>query len=82
MKGETNFVADTLLRPSSSAIRNDSIINYKELSEEQALNAEFTQLRHSMSSTLDFQLLRSFDNVLVWCDVSIGHARPYITANF
>ena len=59
VKSETNFVADALLRPSVSAIRSDSIINYKELSD-QAF-AEFT-------STLDFQLLKSFNNVLVWCD--------------
>ena len=81
-KGETNFVADALSRPALSTIRNDSIINYKELSKDQALDAEFMRLRHSTSSTLDFQLLKSFDNVLVWCDVSTGHARLYITAKF
>ena len=35
MKGETNFVADALSRPSVSAIGGASVINYKELSEDQ-----------------------------------------------
>ena len=82
VKGETNFVADALSLPFVSAIGSASVINYKELSEDQALDAEFTRLQHSMSSTLDFQPLKSFDNILVWCDVSTGHARPYITAKF
>ena len=73
VKGETNFVADALLRPSVSAIGSASTINYKELSEDQALDTEFT---------LNFQLLKSFDTNLIWCDVSTGHNRPYITAKF
>ena len=32
--------------------------------------------------TLNFKLLKSFDNNLIWCDVSTGHTRPYITAKF
>ena len=86
-KGETNFVADALSRPSVSVnqlqrIKRTSAINYKELSADQALNAEFTRLRHSTSSTMNFQLLKSFDNHLIWCDVSTGHNRPYLTENF
>ena len=77
VKGETNLVADALSRPSVSAIGS-----YKELREDQALDAEFTQLRHSTSSTLNLQLLKSFDNNLIWCDVSTGHTRSYITAKF
>ena len=34
VKGETNFVADALSRPSVSAIGSASAINYKELSED------------------------------------------------
>ena len=82
VKGETNFVADALSVPSVSTIGGASAINYRELSEDQALDAEFTLLRHLTSSTLNFQLLKSFDNNLIWCDVSTGHARPYITAKF
>ena len=65
-----------------SAIGSASAINYKELSEDQALDTEFTRLRQSMSSTLKFKLLKSFDNNLIWCDVSTGHTSPYITAKF
>ena len=54
VKDEIHFVADTLSRPSVTAIGSASVINYKELSEDQALDAEFTRLRHSTSSTLDF----------------------------
>ena len=82
VKGETHFVADALSRPSVSAIGSASVINYKELSEDQALDTEFTRLRHSRSSTLNFELLKSFDNNLMWCDVSTGHTRPYIKAKF
>ena len=82
VKGETNFVADALSRPSVSAIDNTSAINYKELSADQALDAEFTRLRHSTSSTMNFKLLKSFDNHLIWCDVSTGHNRPYLTERF
>ena len=31
---------------------------------------------------MNFKLLKSFDNQLIWCDVSTGHNRPYITAKF
>ena len=82
VKGKTNFVADALSRPSVSAIDNTSAINYKELSADQALDAEFTRLRHSTSSTMNFKLLKSFDNHLIWCDVSTGHNRPYLTERF
>ena len=57
VRGETNFVVDALSRPSVSAIGSASVINYRELSKDQALDAEFTRFRHSTSSTL-------FDNNL------------------
>ena len=79
VKGETNFVADALSRPTVSSIDNTSTINYKDLSTDQALDSEFTRLRHSKSSTMHFKLLKSFDNNLIWCDVSTGHIRPYVT---
>ena len=84
VKGETNFVADAIFRcrPSVSFIDSTSTINYKELSADQALDTEFTRLRHSTSSTINFQLLKLFDNNLIWCDVSTGHIRPYITTKF
>ena len=44
VKGETNFVADALSRPSVSAINDGPVINYKELSIDQAKDAEFTRL--------------------------------------
>ena len=64
VKGETNFVADALSRPSVSFIDSTSTINYKEL--RSGLDTEFTRLRHSTSSTMNFQLLKSFDNNLIW----------------
>ena len=82
VEGETNFVADALSQPTVSFIENTSTINYKELSADQALDTEFTRLRHSKSSTINFQLLKAFDNNVIWCDVSTGHTRPYITAKF
>ena len=82
VKGETNFVADALSRPSVSAINDGPVINYKKLSLDQAKDAEFTRLRHSTTSTMNFKLLKSFDNQLIWCDVSTGHNRPYLTAKF
>ena len=82
VKGETNFVADTLSRSSVSAIDSTLAINYKKISAGQALDTEFTRLRHSTSSTMNFQLLKSLDNNLIWCDMSTGHIRPYITAIF
>ena len=63
-------------------IDNGPAINYKDLSIDQAQDAEFTRLRHSTLSTMNFKLLKSFDNQLIWCDVSTGHNRPYITAKF
>ena len=78
----TNFVADALSRPSVSFIDSTATINYKELSADQTLDTEFTRLRHSTPSTINFQILKSFDNNLIWCDVSTGHIRPYIIAKF
>ena len=82
VKGETNFVTDALSRPTVSFIDNTSTINYKDLSTDQALDTEFTRLRHSKSSTMNFKLLKSFDNNLIWCDVSTGHIGPYVTEKF
>ena len=65
IKGETNFVADALSRPSVSAIHDGPVIDYKELSLDQANDAEFTRLRHSTTSTMNFKLLKSFDNQLL-----------------
>ena len=31
---------------------------------------------------MNLKLLKSFDNQLIWCDVSTGHNRPYLTAKF
>ena len=69
VEGKTNFVADALSRSSVSAIDSASVINYKEL-------------KHSPSTTLDFQLIKTFDDNLVWCDVSTGRTRPYVTSKF
>ena len=63
VKGETNFDADALSRPSVSVIDNGPAINYKDLSIDQAQDARFTRLRHSTSSTLNFKLLKSADLV-------------------
>ena len=82
VKGKTNFVADALSRPSVSAIHDGPAIDYKELSLDQANDAEFTRLRHWTTSTMKFKLLKLFDNQLIWCDVSTGHNRPYLTAKF
>ena len=65
VKEETNFVADALSRPSVSVIDNGPARNYKDLSIDQAQDAEFTRLRHSTSSTMNFKLLKSFDNQLI-----------------
>ena len=82
VKGETSFVADALSRPTVSFIDNTSTKNYKDLSTDQALDTEFTRLRHSKSSTMNFKLLKSFDNNLILCDVSTGHIRPYVSEKF
>ena len=55
-------------------------MNYKELSADQALDTECTRLRQS--ATMNFQLLKSLDNNLIWCDVSTEHIRLNITAQF
>ena len=80
--GETNFIADALSRPSVAVIDHGSAINYKDLSIDQAQDAEFTRMKHSTTFTMNFKLLKSFDNQLIWCDVSTGHNRPYITVKF
>ena len=86
VKGKTNFVADALSRPSVSAIHDGPAIDYKELSLDQANDAEFTRLRHSTTSTMKFKLLKSFNNQLIWCDVSTGHitnaTKPLINTRF
>ena len=58
-------MADALSRLTVSFIDNTSTINYKDLSTDQALDTEFTRLRHSKSSTMNFKLLKSFDNNLM-----------------
>ena len=78
----TNFVADALSRPTVSAIEYDAAINYKDLSTNQASDKEFICLRHSTTSNMEFRLLKTFDNVLVWCDIMTGHSRPYVTEKF
>ena len=46
------------------------------------MDTEFTRLRHSKSSTMNFKLLKSFDDNLIWCDVSTGLIWPYVTTKF
>ena len=82
VKGETKFVAVALSRPTVSFIDNTSTVNYKDLSTDRALDTEFSRLRHSKSSTMNFKLLISFHNNLIWCDVLTGHIRPYVTEIF
>ena len=82
VKGETNSVVEAVSRQYVSAIGSASVINYKGLNKDQALDTEFTRVRHSTSSKVNFKLLKSFGNNLIWCDVSAGHTRPYITAKF
>ena len=82
VKGETNFVADTLSRPTVSAIEYDAAINYKDLSADKASDKEFIHLRHSTSSNMEFCLLKTFDNVLIWCDILTGRSRQYVTGKF
>ena len=72
----------TLWHDRPSFIDNTSTINSKDLSTDQALDTEFTRLRNSRSTTMNFKLLRSFDNNLIWCDVSTGHIRLYVTDKF
>ena len=31
---------------------------------------------------MEFRLLKTFDNALVWCDISTGRRRPYVTEKF
>ena len=75
-------MADALSRPTVSYIDNTSTINYKDLSTDQALDTEFTRLRHSKSSTMNFELLKSFDNNLIWCDVSAVRYRKNLKTGF
>ena len=82
MKGETNFVADALSRPTVSVIEYDAAINYKDLSMDQASDKKLIRLRHSTTTNMKFRLLKTFDNVLVWCDISTGRKRPYVTEKF
>ena len=81
-KGETNFVADTLSRPTFSVIDYDAAINYKDLSKDQASDKKLRRLIHSTTSNMKFRLLKTFVNVLVWCDISTGRRRPYVTEKF
>ena len=62
VKEDTNFVSDALSRPTVSFIDNTSTINYKDLGTDQTLDTEFTRLRHSKLSIMNFKLLKSFDN--------------------
>ena len=82
VKGETNFVADALSRPTVSAIECEAVINYKDLSADQALDTEFIGLTHTTSFNMEFRLIKTFDDVLVWCEISTGHTRPYVTKKF
>ena len=51
VKGVTNFVADALSRPSVSVTDSTSAINYKELSTDQALDAEFNVVYYELTTT-------------------------------
>ena len=82
VEGETNFVANALSRPMVSAIEYDVAINYKDLSKDQASDKELIRLRHSTTSNMEFCLLKTFDNVLVWCDISTRRRRPCVPEKF
>ena len=82
MKGETKSVTDALSRPTVSVIEYDAAINYKDLSKDQASDKELIRLKHSTTSYMKFRLLKTLDDVLVWCDISTGRKRPYVAEKF
>ena len=75
-------LADALSRPTVSVIEYDAAINYKDLSQDQVSDKKLIRLSHSTTSNMKFRLLKTFDNVLVWCDISTGRKRPYVTEKY
>ena len=69
-------------------LRADFLIHYKRLRDMRtglAIPVTLSSIKLLSLNRIDStrnELLKTFDNVLVWCDISTGRRRPYVTEKF
>lgn len=81
VKGNQNNAADALSR--INEIQMPTPIDYDKLSSDQKEDAELRELIHGGQSSLEFKLITLPNSTAeIYCDISRGKARPYLTPNF
>lgn len=80
IKGEDNVVADAMSRIDIDAISLEH--NFKSLAASQELDAELANLIRNGSGLTLKKICLPDTNALVYCDISTGKPRPYLTPPF
>ena len=79
--GDQNLVADSLSR--IDEITTPTIIEPRDLENEQETDPEFLELRKTPTTGLQLRKLTPTDSeVPIWCDISTTNIRPYIPPRF
>ena len=81
--GTDNVVADAFSRGSINDVAQSSPVDFTALATDQETDVELQQLRSSSTTALQLQLITVPGSpVSLWCDVSTGTSRPYMTPAF
>ena len=81
--GTDNVVADALSRGSINDVAQSSPVDFTALATDQETDVELQQLRSSSTTALQLQLITVPGSpVSLWCDVSTGTSRPFVTPAF
>jgi len=78
ISGSKNVVADAMSRVESMT----NVFDYKELSESQNVDDELQDLLKGQTSLIFQKLKISGSSVLLYCDISTGKPRPFLTTPF
>ena len=81
--GTDNVLADALSRGSINDVAQSFPVDFTTLATDQETDVELQQLRSSSTTALQLQLITAPGSpVSLWCDVSTGTSRPYVTPAF
>ena len=87
VKGKDNTVADALSRvgvntfDTSELTSKNSSVDFDQIAENQVKDDEFIELRKSPNFNFQEIPISTSTNT-IWCDMSAGHPRPYISKQF
>ena len=80
IRGVDNQVADALSRTEIDSVQLPNSINLRVVATDQVDDVELAALRSDTSTSLKFEkVLLPEGDAHIWCDMSTGHPRPYVS---